>query len=207
MSHNITECYITTLHNKTTLYNDVSKCLSLAGFSALAILQPANRGPGWAHHSGLRFETAGQGVRRHGVDQQSSDVISLRRQNTATRHQRFSFALFCGLCVCLNPPHWGRYRGQVQRRLAFLILHGGVGAMGEQQGTQLGPTLLGRLVQRCEGPLVGGVDARVVLDQQGGDVHMLVRRWVEEWKREGLRSSERGREWSLCVCVSPKALD
>lgn len=29
-------------------------------------------------------------------------------------------------------------------------------------------------MQRREGPLVGGVDASVVLDQQGGDVHVLV---------------------------------
>lgn len=45
--------------------------------------------------------------------------------------------------------------------------------MGQQQGAQLGPSLLGRLVERREGPLVCGVDARVVLDQQGGDVHVL----------------------------------
>lgn len=45
--------------------------------------------------------------------------------------------------------------------------------MGQQQSAQLSPPLLGRLVQGGERPLVRGVDARVVLDQQGGDVHVL----------------------------------
>lgn len=45
--------------------------------------------------------------------------------------------------------------------------------MGQQQSAELGPPLLGRLVEGRERPLVGGVDARVVLDQQGGDVHVL----------------------------------
>lgn len=63
---------------------------------------------------------------------------------------------------------------QVQRRLALLVLHGGIGSVGQQQGAQLGPPLLRRLVERRERPLISGVDARVVLDQQGGDVHVLV---------------------------------
>lgn len=64
---------------------------------------------------------------------------------------------------------------QVERRLTLLVLHGGVGSVGQQQGAQLGPPLLRRFVERRERPLIGGVDARVVLDQQGGDVHVLVR--------------------------------
>lgn len=45
--------------------------------------------------------------------------------------------------------------------------------MGQQQSAQLSPPLLGRFVEGRERPLVRGVDARVVLDQQGGDVHVL----------------------------------
>lgn len=45
--------------------------------------------------------------------------------------------------------------------------------MGQQQSAELSPPLLGRFVEGRKGPLVGGVDARVVLDQQGGDVHVL----------------------------------
>lgn len=45
--------------------------------------------------------------------------------------------------------------------------------MGQQQSAELGPSLLRRFVEGCERPLVGGVDARVVLDQQGGYVHVL----------------------------------
>lgn len=52
--------------------------------------------------------------------------------------------------------------------------------MGQQQSAQLGPPLLRRLVERRERPLIGGVDARVVLDQQGGDVNVL----NEERQRE-----------------------
>lgn len=69
---------------------------------------------------------------------------------------------------CYSP-----HRGQVQGRLALLVLHGGIGSVGQQQRTQLGPPLLRRLVERRERPLIGGVHARVVLDQQGGDVHVL----------------------------------
>lgn len=52
--------------------------------------------------------------------------------------------------------------------------------MGQKQSAQLGPPLLRRLVERRERPLIGGVDAGVVLDQQGGDVNVLER----ERKRE-----------------------
>lgn len=45
--------------------------------------------------------------------------------------------------------------------------------MSEQQGTELRPTLLGCLVEWCEGPLIGGVNTCVVLDQQRRNVHML----------------------------------
>lgn len=63
--------------------------------------------------------------------------------------------------------------GQVERRLTLLVLHGGICSVGQQQSAQLGPPLLRRLVERRERPLIGGVDARVVLDQQGGDVNVL----------------------------------
>lgn len=74
------------------------------------------------------------------------------------------------------------YRGQVQSRLALLVLHGGVGSVGQQQGTQLGPALLGRLVEGRERPLVCGVHTRVVLDQQSRDVNVLERE--QEMERE-----------------------
>lgn len=45
--------------------------------------------------------------------------------------------------------------------------------MGQQQGAQLGPPLLGRFVEGGERPFVCGIDACVVLNQQGGDVHVL----------------------------------
>lgn len=45
--------------------------------------------------------------------------------------------------------------------------------MSQQQRAQLGPPLLGRFVEGRERPLIRGVDARVVLDEQGGDVHVL----------------------------------
>lgn len=45
--------------------------------------------------------------------------------------------------------------------------------MGQQQSTELSPPLLRRLMEGSERPLVGGIDARVVLDQQGGYVHVL----------------------------------
>lgn len=47
--------------------------------------------------------------------------------------------------------------------------------MGQQQSTELSPPLLGRFVEGSKRPLVCGVDTCVVLDQQGGDVHMLDR--------------------------------
>lgn len=45
------------------------------------------------HHCGLRFQTAGQGVGRHGVDQQSSDVVSLRQRQKRTAEDRASGTL------------------------------------------------------------------------------------------------------------------
>ena len=74
--------------------------------------------------------------------------------------------------MCVRVEAHG-YRGEIERRLALLVLHGGVGAVGQQQSAQLGPSLLRRLVQRGEGPLVRGVHTRVVLDQQRRDVHVL----------------------------------
>lgn len=47
--------------------------------------------------------------------------------------------------------------------------------MGQEQSAELSPPLLGRFVQGCKCPLVCGIDARVVLDQQGGYVHVLDR--------------------------------
>lgn len=72
---------------------------------------------------------------------------------------------------------------QVERRLPLLVLHGGVCSVGQQQRAQLSPALLRRFVERRERPLIGGVDARVVLDQQGGDVDVLV--MTEETEEEG----------------------
>lgn len=65
------------------------------------------------------------------------------------------------------------YRGEVQSSLTLLILHGWVSTMGEQQGTELRPTLLGCLVERREGPLICCVHTCVVLDQQRRNVYML----------------------------------
>lgn len=45
--------------------------------------------------------------------------------------------------------------------------------MSQQQRTELRAPLLGRLVEGREGPLVRGVHTRVVLYQEGGDVHVL----------------------------------
>lgn len=45
--------------------------------------------------------------------------------------------------------------------------------MSQQQGAELSPPLLRRLVEGGKRPLVCGVDARVVLDQQGGNIHVL----------------------------------
>lgn len=47
--------------------------------------------------------------------------------------------------------------------------------MGQEQSTELSPSLLGRFVEGSKRPLVCGVDACVVLDQQGGYVHVLDR--------------------------------
>lgn len=65
------------------------------------------------------------------------------------------------------------HRCQVEWRLSLLVLHGGISAMGQQQSAELGPPLLGRFVERCERPFICGIDAGVVLDQQGCDVHVL----------------------------------
>lgn len=67
------------------------------------------------------------------------------------------------------------YRGQVQRRLPLLVLHSGIGSMGEQQRAELSPPFLGRFVQGSKCPLVGCIDTRVVLDQQSSYVHVLDR--------------------------------
>ena len=74
--------------------------------------------------------------------------------------------------MCVRVEAHG-YRGEIERRLALLVLHGGVGAVGQEQGTQLGAALLRRLVQRGEGPLVRGVHTGVELNEQGSNVHML----------------------------------
>lgn len=65
------------------------------------------------------------------------------------------------------------YCCQVQRRLSFLVLHGGIRSMGQKQSAELCPPLLRCLVEWRECPFVGGVDAGVVLDQKGSYVHML----------------------------------
>lgn len=65
------------------------------------------------------------------------------------------------------------YRGEVERRLPLLVLHGGVGSVRQQQGTQLGASLLCSLVERSERPLIRGIHTRVVLDQQSRNIHML----------------------------------
>ena len=40
--------------------------------------------------------------------------------------------------------------GQIERSLVLLVLHRGIGAVSEQQRTQLSPTLLSGFVQRRE---------------------------------------------------------
>lgn len=72
------------------------------------------------------------------------------------------------LCIVVRA-----YRGQIERGLSLLVLHGRVGAMSQKQGTQLCAALLCRLMQRGEGPLICGVHTGVVLDEQGSDVHVL----------------------------------
>lgn len=84
------------------------------------------------------------------------------------------------------------HRGQVQRRLALLVLHGGICSVGQQQSAQLRPALLRRLVERRERPLIGGVDARVVLDQQSSDVNVL----NAERQRERSERGEQQDDWS-----------
>lgn len=45
--------------------------------------------------------------------------------------------------------------------------------MCQQQGTQLGASLLRSLMERSECPLICGIHTRVVLDQQSRNIHML----------------------------------
>lgn len=65
------------------------------------------------------------------------------------------------------------YRCQIQGRLSLLVLHGGISSMGQQQSAELSSSFLRRFVERSKSPLIRGIDTRVVLDQQGGYVHML----------------------------------
>lgn len=48
--------------------------------------------------------------------------------------------------------------------------------MRQEQGTQLGASLLRSLVERSECPLIRGVHTRVVLDQQSRNIHVLRRK-------------------------------
>jgi hypothetical protein len=66
--------------------------------------------------------------------------------------------------------------------LAFLILHVDIGTMQDEKRAELGAPLLGSLVERSKVPAVGGIDWTVILDQQGGHIHMLGGR---EGGREG----------------------
>jgi len=56
-----------------------------------------------------------------------------------------------------------------------LILHRRVGAMSEKQRAKLGPTFLGGLVQRSEGPTVSGIHRCVAFDEQGCDLDVSIR--------------------------------
>jgi len=47
------------------------------------------------------------------------------------------------------------------------------GGSAYQQRAKLGSAFLGRLVQWCEAPLIHGVHACVMLNEQGGYIHML----------------------------------
>lgn len=65
------------------------------------------------------------------------------------------------------------YCCQIQRRLSLLVLHSGISSVGQQESAQLSPPLLRRLMEGSKCPFVCGVDARVVLDEQGSYVHVL----------------------------------
>lgn len=62
--------------------------------------------------------------------------------------------------------------------------------MGQQQGTELGAAFLRRFVEGRESPLVGGVHTSVVLDEQGGDVHVLDGEVKRGEKRAGIETDE-----------------
>ncbi|KAF3850615.1 hypothetical protein F7725_012387 [Dissostichus mawsoni] len=70
----------------------------------------------------------------------------------------------------------------VQCGLALLVFHGGVGSVSQQQRAELRSALLRRLVERRESPFICSVHTRVVLDEEGGDVHMLRGREATEDK-------------------------
>lgn len=59
-----------------------------------------------------------------------------------------------------------------------MVLHGGVGAVSQQQSAELSATLLSGFMKGGERPLVRRVHTRVVLDQQGRNVHVLRARWT-----------------------------
>jgi len=50
--------------------------------------------------------------------------------------------------------------------------------MSEKQRAKLGPTFLGGLVQRSEGPTVSGIHRCVAFDEQGCDLDVSIRRCV-----------------------------
>ena len=68
--------------------------------------------------------------------------------------------------------------------------------MGQEQSAELGPALLGRLVQWGEAPLVGGVDNCGVLDEEGGNVKMAVGAGIVERDQT-----------TLVLCVYIRALN
>ena len=86
--------------------------------------------------------------------------------------------------------------GEIQRGLALLVFQGRVGPVGQEQSAELGPALLGRLVQWGEAPLVGGVDNCGVLDEEGGNVKMAVGAGVVERDQT-----------TLVLCVYIRALN
>ena len=86
--------------------------------------------------------------------------------------------------------------GEIQRGLALLVFQGRVSSVGQEQSAELGPALLGRLVQWGEAPLVGGVDNCGVLDEEGGNVKMAVGAGVVERDQT-----------TLVLCVYIRALN
>lgn len=71
--------------------------------------------------------------------------------------------------------------------------------MGQQQGTELSPSLLGRFMKGGERPLVRGVDACVVLDEQGGYVYVLGTREEVTSERRTKTTAIKGFNESKCV--------